>query len=125
MTAGQNLRCTVFRYTEGTDDLVGGATVTGTAVYTNIQLRLEEQPVQQLLLQQGLETQKTFEGIVVPGTMIIKERDEIEVTYPIEDVRYGKRFRIINARPSSMNTRDPRSYITLTLVRSERAHNIQ
>jgi hypothetical protein len=125
MTAGQNLRCTVFRYTEGTDDLVGGATVTGTAVYTNIQLRLEEQPVQQLLLQQGMEIQKTFEGIVVPGTMIIKERDEIEVTYPIEDVRYGKRFRIINARPSSMNTRDPRSYITLTLVRSERAHNIQ
>jgi hypothetical protein len=125
MTAGLNLRCTVFRYTEGTDDIVGGAVVTGTAVYTNIQLRLEEQPVQQLLLQQGLETQKTFEGIVVPGTMIIKERDEIEVTYPIEDVRYGKRFRIINARPSSMNTRDPRSYITLTLVRSERAHNIQ
>ena len=58
MTAGTNLRCIILRYTEGDDDIVGGATVTGTVVYADIPLRLEEQPVQQLLLQQGLETEK-------------------------------------------------------------------
>ena len=125
MTAGTNLLCSIYRYTESDDDIVGGAVVTGTAVYDNIPIRIEEQPVQQLLLQQGLETVKTFDAIVVPGTLVIKERDEIEVTFPVEDVRYGKRYRIINSRPSSMNTRDPRSYISLTLVRSERAHTIQ
>ena len=125
MTAGTNLRCVIYRYTEGEDDIVGGATVTGTVVYADIPLRLEEQPVQQLLLQQGLETEKIFDAIVTPGTLVIKERDELEVTFPIEDVRYGNRYRIINSRPAAFNTRDPRSYISLTLKRSERAHTIQ
>jgi len=125
MTAGQNYRCTILRYTEGVDDIVGGATVTGTAVYVDVDLRIEEQPAQQLLLQQGIEITKTFDAIVLPGNMVIKERDEIEITFPSDDLRYGTRFRIINARPASMNTRDPRSYISLVLVRSERAHTIQ
>lgn len=125
MTAGLNLRVTIFRVTEGLDDIVGGARVTGSAVYTGIEARIEEQPVQQLLLQQGLETVKTFDAIVSPGNLVIKERDELEVTFPIEDLQYGRRFRIVNARPTSFNTRDPRSYIALTLIRSERAHTIQ
>lgn len=125
MTAGLNLRCTIWRITESTDDAVGGAMITGSAVYTGIETRIEEQPVQQLLLQQGLETQKTFEAIVSPGWLVIKERDELEVTYPIDDLQYGRRFRIINARLTSMNMRDPRSYLSLTMVRSERAHSLQ
>ena len=125
MTAGLNLRCSIFRVTEGADDVVGGAMVTGSLVYTGIDVRIEEQPVQQLLLQQGIETTKTFSAVVSPGNLVIKERDELEVTYPIDDLQYGRRFRIVNARPTSMNTRDPRSFIALTLVRSERAHTIQ
>ena len=125
MTAGLNLRCTIWRIIEGVDDNVGGAVITGTAAYTGIDIRIEEQPAQQLLLQQGLETTKTFDGIIVPGTLIVKERDEIEITFPIEDVRYGSRYRVINTRPASMNTRDPRSYISVILVRSERAHQQQ
>jgi len=31
----------------------------------------------------------------------------------------------LNILPTSMNTRDPRSFIALTLGRSERAHTIQ
>lgn len=125
MTAGLNLRCSVIRILQDTDDVVGGAMITGSVVYSGIDIRLEEQPTEQLLLQQGAETQKTFDGIVVPGTLLIKERDEIEITFPIEDVRYGDRYRVVSARPTSFNTRDPRSYISLTLVRSERAHQQQ
>src|SRR3990167_1983263 len=125
MTAGLNYRCTVFRITQDTDDVVGGAMITGTAIYTGMEFGLEEQPTQQLLLQQGLETVKTFDAIITPGNLVIKERDEIEITFPIEDFRYGARFRVINARPARMNTRDPRSFIALTLVRSERAHSLQ
>lgn len=125
MTAGQNLRCTIWRITESVDDTIGGALITGSAVYTNMPIRIEEQPVQQLLLQQGLETVKTFEGTLIPGTLVVKERDEIEITFPVEDVRYGDKYRVVNTRPASLNTRDPRSYISLTLVRSERAHKQQ
>ena len=59
--AGQNLRCTIWRITESYDDSIGGAQITGTAAYSGIDIRIEEQPVQQLLLQQGIETQKIFE----------------------------------------------------------------
>jgi hypothetical protein len=126
MTAGQNLRCTIWRMaTTSSDDAIGGAMITGSSVYTGKNIRLEEQPVQQLLLQQGLETVKTFEATLTPGDLVVYERDEIEITFPIEDIRYGNRYRIINVRPSSFNTRDPRSYIGLTLVRSVRAHKQQ
>ena len=125
MTAGTNIRGTIWRILEGQDDYVGGATITGTPVYQDVSIRMEEQPTQQLLLQQGLETVKTFEAIVVPGWLKIKERDELEITWPIDDMRYGERCRIINVRPSSFNTRDPRSFITLTLDRNVRAHTKQ
>jgi len=125
MVAGQNLRCTIWRYTDAPDDAIGGSVLTGTAVYTGIDIRIEEQPAQQLLLQQGMETTKIFEGTITPGTVIIRERDEIEITFPIEDVRYGNRYRVINNRPTSFNTRDPRSYVCVTMVRSVRAHKQQ
>lgn len=125
MVAGQNLRCSILRETQSTDDAIGGAMMTGTVAYEDVDIRMEEQPTQQLLLQQGLETIKTFEATIVPGTLVIKERDEIEITFPVEDVRYGNRYRIINTRPTSFNTRDPRSYISVTMVRSERAHKQQ
>ena len=125
MTAGLNYRSTIWRITQSADDLVGGAMITGTPIYVDIDTRIEEQPVQQLLLQQGLETTKTFDAIIIPGNLVIKERDELEITFPSDDLRYGGRYRIVNARPASMNTRDPRSFIALTLVRSERAHTIQ
>lgn len=122
--AGMNRRATIWRYSY-TDDNVGGAVSSGTALYTNVPLRMQEQPEQQLLLQQGLETQKTFTGIVIPGTLKIRERDELEVTEPFDDVYHGDRFRIVNVRWSDLNPRDPRNYINLTMVRSVIAHNRQ
>jgi hypothetical protein len=125
MTAGLDRRCTIWRILEAPDDLVGGAMTTGSAVYTNVAIRIDEKPVEQILLQQGLEITKTFDAIVIPATMVIKERDEVEITYPVDDAMYGERFRIINVSRSPWVTRHPSSYITFMLVRSERAHTIQ
>jgi hypothetical protein len=125
MTAGLDRRCTIWRITEGADDSVGGAMVTGTAVYTNVAIRIDEKPVEQILMQQGLEIVKNFEAIVTPPTMVIKERDEVEITYPIDDAYYGARFRIVNVSRSRWVTRHPSSYIVFMMIRAERAHTRQ
>lgn len=125
MTAGINCRTSIWRWTYDEDDSVGGAEPTGTFVYRDIGTFLQEQPVEQLLLQQGMETPRIFNATIYPGWLTIYERDEVEVITPTDFAYYGDRFRVIHARPSSHNRRDPRSYMMLTLTRSERAHEHQ
>lgn len=122
MSAGLNRRCDIYHFTFGADDVVGGSQPTGTVSYWNVPLRMQENAPSQLLLQQGLETIRTFSALVIPGTMSIYERDEIKITAPRDDVFYGNFFRIIGVRKSDFNTRDPRNYLLLTLVRSDIAH---
>jgi len=107
------------------DDVVGGAVTTGTIVYQHIGLNMQEMPVEQLLLQQGLETQKSFRGTIAPGNLDIRVKDEMEVTSPYNHPYCNEMFRIINIRHSSFVPDDPRSYIMLTMVRSVRAHTQQ
>jgi len=125
MIAGLNLFCDIWRMNYADDDTVGGAVITGTVVYQNIGLNMQELPVEQLLLQQGLETQKSFRGTIAPGNLDVRERDEIEITSPYNHPYFEERFRIVNARHSSFVPDDPRSYIMLTMVRSVRAHSQQ
>lgn len=121
-SAGMNRRCDVWHYTFPTDSIVGGALPTGTVSYWNVPLRMQENQPSQLLLQQGLETQRTFSAVVVPGTLNIYERDEIKIVKPTDDVFYGDFFRVVGVRYSDLNTRDPRNYLMLSLVRSDIAH---
>ena len=123
--AGMNIRFRIHRITTPTDDHVGGAVVTGTVSYDQIQGRFQAQPESQLLLQQGLETERTYTAIVIPGTLDIQERDEVEVIQPTDHHYYGKRFRVVGARYSDLNPRDPRNYILLSLMRSVVAHGQQ
>lgn len=121
MTAGLNIKIRIWEIDNAADNIVGGAVVTGT-VYGDYFARLEEIPAQQLLLQQGLEVDKTFRLLLKPGNLPIKERWEIEVIQPEDHVFYGERFRIRGVNYSSLNTRDPRQYMMLTLSRSVYAH---
>lgn len=123
--AGMNLRVTVWRMSTDPDDSVGGAMITGSAVYTGIQAFMQEAPVQMLLAQQGLETLNVFNVTLIPGTLRIWERDEIEITHPEDHPYYGDRFRVMSSRYSSHNPRDPRNYLMLTVTRSERMHSSQ
>lgn len=122
MVAGTNRRCNIWHVSFNPDDVVGGAQPTGTVAYWDVQLRMQANAESQLLLQQGLEVLHTFTAIIVPGTLNIYERDEIEITEPLDDIYHGNRFRVVGVRYSDLNPRDPRNYIMLQLIRSEVAH---
>ncbi len=125
MPAGLNARAKIIRYSYDDDDVVGGAMLTGTVLYENLWARLESNKQEQLLLQQGLETERTFDAVVVPGTLDIRERDEFEITAPNDHVYFAVPFRIVGLRYSSHSTRDPRNYLMLSMVRSVRGHVLQ
>jgi hypothetical protein len=107
------------------DDIVGGARVSGTVAYTDIRARIEANPENQLLLQQGLETVRTFNALIVPGTLDIRERDELEVTAPSYHPYYAARFRIVGIQYSSMDGSNPNNYARLSMIRSVRSHAAQ
>jgi len=123
--AGYNIRVDIWRMATDSDDEVGGAMITGSVVYSGIQAFMQEQSTEMLLEQQGLPTLSIFNVTLIPGTLIIYERDEIEITKPLDHPLYGKRFRIMNHRYSSNNPRDPRNYILLHVTRSDRMHQQQ
>ena len=125
MPAGLNSRAKIIRYSYNDDDAVGGAMLTGTVLYENLWARIESNKQEQLLLQQGLETQRTFDAVIIPGTLDIHERDEFEITAPSDHVYYDVPFRIVGLRYSSHSKRDPRNYMMLSMVRSVRAHGLQ
>ena len=125
MTAGMNCKVRLWRMENLDDDIVGGAVVSGTAAYSNIRARIEANPDEQLLLQQGLETTRTFNALVVPGTLDIRERDELEVIAPSNHIYYSTRFRIMGVQYSSMDTSNPNNYARLSMIRSVRSHNVQ
>jgi len=120
--AGSNVKVDIWRITTPDDDTAGGALVSGTVIYSHYPARIQQQPEQMLLLQQGLETMKVFTALMTPGTLDIRERDELEVVLPMNYQIYGQRMRIINARPADFAPNDPRNYMMLTMTRSVRSH---
>lgn len=122
MIAGSNCRIDIWRISEDDDDIVGGAVITGTLQYQNVHARFQSDREDIMLLQQGLETLRTFTFTVFPITMNIYERDEVEVSYPTDHKYYGDRFRIVSVRYSDFNVRDPRNYIILHATRNVKAH---
>ena len=123
--AGYNLRVKVWRMSNDADDVVGGSMITGSIVYSGVQAFMQESPTQMLLAQQGLETMSVFNVTLIPGTLTIYERDEIEVTHPSDHYYYGQRFRVMSSKHSSHNPRDPRNYLMLVVTRSDRMHRQQ
>jgi len=121
--AGMNIRFDIFRIAYGSDDSVGGAVITGTCQYADVMGRLQAEEPVQLLLQQGLETPRTFTATIVPGTLDIRERDEVWVSEPHDHIYYHQYFRVVGVRYSNFTPRDPRNYMLLSLVRSVRAHS--
>ena len=122
---GFNCRVTIFRVSNlgQTDTAVGGASITGTVAHNNVLALIQEDVEEPLLVQQpGLETIRTYSASIVPGTLDIRERDELEVTEPVDHFYYGDRFRIRRVRNSSHNKRDPRGYMLLSLTRSLESH---
>jgi hypothetical protein len=125
MPAGMNSRVRIWRLANEADDVVGGAMLTGSVQYEDVRARIEANPEDQLLLQQGLETTKTFNALVVPGTLDILERDELQITRPTHHPYYAVRFRIVGVQRSSMDNYNPNTYTRLSMVRSVTSHTVQ
>ena len=125
MTAGMNLRLNIWRMNTDDDDYVGGAKATGTLVYYDLQGRLQANPEEQLLLQQGLETVRTFTITLQRGNLDIRERDEAQVSKPFDHPYINDRFRVRSVSYSNFNPRNPNDYMMLQASRSVRAHNQQ
>lgn len=124
MTAGLNIYIAVWRATTGNDDIVGGAQITGTYI-GEYQARMKADPVEQLIMQQGLETDRTFSITLAPGIVDVREGDRIEVVRPTYHPYYNQRFRVRSSVLSSYDAHDPRSQRLLTVSRSVRAHASQ
>lgn len=125
MPAGMNVRFRIWRMAEQADDYVGGASLSGTCIYDDILGRLEQEPVNQVFLEQGLETNKIFSTLLVPANLTIEERDELEVVQPLDHYFFGDKFRVESVAPASHNIRDPRNYLIVQMTRSVKAHNQQ
>ena len=123
--AGTNIRVDIWRNTENADNYAGGAQPTGTVVYSNVPARMQGTPPEQLLLQQGLETPRMFRMTLYPGTMDIRENDEVQIVEPFDHPHHDKIFAVDGVRYADFNPRDPRNYMILELSRSVRAHTQQ
>lgn len=122
MTAGLTARFNIYRMESTTDDEVGGAQVTGTLVYSRIPGSLMENPPDQLLLQQGVETRKSFGIVLERGTAEILERDEAEIVAPYNHEYLNDRFRLIGIQYQSFHPSDGRKYLVCSATRSQVAH---
>jgi hypothetical protein len=122
MISGMNTRMNIWRINFANDDEVGGAVVTGTLQYQNVHCRIDSVRPEMILVQQGLEIPRIFTAHVVPATLIVKERDEIEVVIPKNHAHYGERMVVRGVQTLGMRPSDPRSYLVLTLSKKEFAH---
>lgn len=120
MPAGLNVSGVVWRFSDPTDDALGGAVPTGTIVYTPVFARIKAEEPTLALLEQGLETPEIFTALMAPGTISLRHNDQYEVTRPVTSPHYGKRFVIIGVQPSDLT--DRRHYVRVTMRRIEQAH---
>lgn len=118
MNPAFNLRGTVWRINQATDDSVGGAIITGTPQAVNVPMGLYSRRPTQSSLEQGLEVPALFDATVKCGT-VIYERDELEVTCPSHSPHYGLRFRVMGVQVAR-RTRAGEQHLTLSRVRQSR-----
>lgn len=120
--AGLNCRVRAIRLVYSGDDDVGGAYPSGTTLHESLDARLEEDLIDSAFFQQGLETRKTFSGMIWGHQLQIREQDEITVISPPNHKYYGKYFRVEDAKYDSRHPAIKQNYLLIKLTRSQVAH---
>ena len=121
MTQGLNLQATIWRMNTTTDDVVGGAQITGTPIYASLPVAIAAQRPTQASLEQGLEVEAIYDMTARLCNVTIYERDEIEVTCPNGHPYYGLRFRVLGVQPGKRNYRQAHQHATLSRIRRSRS----
>lgn len=120
MTAGLNLRATIWQMNNAADDQVGGSMITGTPIHSNLPMAIAAKRPTQISLEQGLEVEAIYDATFRQcGVTDIKERDEIEVTCPSNHPYYGLRFRILGIQAPKRH-RQGAQHCTLSRIRQSR-----
>lgn len=121
MPAGFNSRVKVLRLVYNDDD-VGGSVASGTTIHESLDAFIEQDLTDSGFYQQGLETVKTFSGMLWGYNLQVREQDEIEVVSPPNHKYYGKKFRVMDARYDSRHPALKHNYLLVKLTRSQIAH---
>lgn len=125
MVAGLNVLFRIWQMNEKDDDYVGGASVSGTCFYDNVLGSIQQNPTSQVFLEQGLEAHKVFQILLVPASLQLSERDELELIQPLDHWYINNRFRVIGVQPARNNPRDERNYLIIQAHRKVISHDKQ
>lgn len=122
---GLNATCTIQRRTQGLDDVVGGAVVSYTDVYTDVRCRIDSgRPTFFVTPDQGLETQKIFQVLIWPATYTIYEGDRLLITSPATHDFVDVAFLVASVVIDSIEPGDDRRHIELYVNRYERSRAV-
>ena len=124
MTAGFVLSADVWEFTDAYDSS-GGYTPSGTVVYENVSLRLQNSPNSLEMNIQGYETSKFFSATVQPrpGMNLIENKHYFQVTSPPNHRNYQKMFRLVSIQEPNFHPADKRRYLIVNLERSDLSHS--
>lgn len=121
MVAGLNLQVNVWRMNYAADDSVGGAVLTGTVAYYNLDAAITPRRPSQIMLEQGLETDAIYDFTAKVQGITLNERDEVEVVHPAGHPLYGLRFRVVGVQPGRRRPRYAAQHCTLSRIRRSRS----
>jgi len=116
-----HMKFTIYRVSF-IDDEVGGAVETGTVLASNIRGYMDIRPPSQLMLEQGLETPRIADIFLRPrpGSLVLYERDQIEVTGPADHPNINERWRIEAVLNSPQHPKDRKRFIKVRTTRVDR-----
>lgn len=123
MTAGLNIKVDVIRINYSSDDVVGGAVVTGKTVYQALPFAMTPRRPSQASLEAGLETEVFYDGTCKANNITIQERDEVKVTWPPNHPLYNLRFRVLGVQPGRRRQRYGATHTTLSRIRESRSNS--
>lgn len=125
MTAGLHMKVNVIEINNNPDDDIGGAIITGTTVYSSLPAVLTPRRPSQASLEAGLETDAVYDftcrATLARANVIINERDEVLVTWPLNHALFNLRFRVTGFQPPRGRARYGAIHCTLSRIRSSRS----
>jgi hypothetical protein len=125
MTAGLHMKVDVIEINNDPDDNIGGAVITGTTVYSSLPAVLTPRRPSQVSLEAGLETDAIYDftcrATLRRSNVVINERDEILVVFPLNHALFNLRFRVQGFQPPRGRARYGAIHCTLSRIRSSRS----
>ena len=125
MTAGLHMKSDIIAITYSSDDDTGGAIITGSVAYNSLPSILTARRSSQRMLEAGLETDTVYDFTCAAKfqreRVIINERDEVQVTWPLNHALFGLKFRVTGVQVGSSRISYAPLHCTLSRIVSSRS----